>query len=60
MYPPVSNIPEVVDWRLIGIRKASQDQHANSSLPYCKYMGIVLLELPEKIVSKSPIDLQNM
>ena len=30
----------------------------NSSLPYCRYGGIVLLE--KNIVSNSPIDLQDM
>ena len=34
------------------------DQLANSSLPYCRYAGIVLLE--EKLVSNSPIDWQDM
>ena len=34
------------------------DQLANSSLPYCRYAGIVLLK--EKIVSNSLIDLEDM
>ena len=34
------------------------DQLTNSSLPYCRYGGIVLLE--KKIVSNSQIDWQGM
>ena len=34
------------------------DQLANSSMPYCRYAGIVLLK--EKIVSNNLIDLQYM
>ena len=61
MYQPVSNIPGVVDWTWIGIRKASQgvwhDQLANSSLPYCSYGGT---GREIKLFSNSPIDWQDM
>ena len=40
------------------LRGMKHDHLANSSLPYCMYAGIVLLE--EKIVSNSLIDLQDM
>ena len=38
--------------------KGAYDQNANSSLPYCRYAGIVLLE--EKVVSNILIDLQDI
>ena len=48
MYPPVRITPGVVDQRWIGTLKAGQGvwhgQLANSSLPYCTYAAIVLLE----------------
>ena len=60
--PTVQIIPGMVDRRWIGTQKASQgvwhDQLANSSLPYFRYAGIVLLE--EKIVSNSLIDWHDM
>ena len=40
------------------VKGVKHDQLANSSLPYCRYAGIVLLE--EKIVSNSLINLQDM
>ena len=40
------------------VKEVGHDQLANSSLPYCRYAGIVLLE--EKIVSSSLINLQDM
>ena len=62
MYPLVQIIPGVVDQRWIGTWAAGQGvwhgKLANSSLPYCRYAGIVLLE--EKIVSNGLIDWHNM
>ena len=62
MNPPTKIIPGVVDLRWIRTLKASQgvwhDQLSNSSLSYCRYAGIVLLE--EKIVSNSLINWQDM
>ena len=61
MYPPDQIIQGVVDWLLFRTRKASQgvwhDQLSNSSLPYCRYVAIVLRE--EKIVSNSLTDWQD-
>ena len=62
MYPPVQIIPGVIDQSLIGTWEADQGvrhgQLANSSLPHCRYAGIVLLE--EKIVSNILIDWYGM
>ena len=53
MYPPVQIIPGVVDQSWIGTWEAGSGvwhgQLTNSSLPYCRYAGIVLLE--ENMVS---------
>ena len=58
MYLPVQIIPGVVDRSWIGTWEAGQGvwhgQLANSTLPYCRYAGIVLLE--EKMVSNILID----
>ena len=56
MYPLAYNIPGAADRSLIRFWKASQGVHsqlANISLPYCRYIGIVLVD--EKIVSNSVI-----
>ena len=62
MYPPVQIIPVVVKQSWIGTSEAGQGvwhgQLANSSLPYCRYADIVLLE--EKMVSNILIDWHGM
>ena len=57
MYPPVSNIPEVVDWRGVRIRKVRHDQFANSSLQFCKYAALISWK---KYFQQSPIDWQDV
>ena len=48
MYPPAQIIPGGVDQRWIGVWESGHGichgQLANSSLPYCRYADIVLLE----------------
>ena len=58
MYPPVQIIPGVVDGTWEAGQGVRHGQLANSSLPNCRYAGIVLLE--EKIVSNILIDWYGM
>ena len=57
MYPPVPNIPEVVDWKGIRIRKVRHKQFATSSLQYCKYAALIYWK---KNTCNSPIDWQDV